>query len=86
MKSIPENILLSKELLHQFPWSTECLCLFPELFLESVEVQQLQEHRVKSLQRQLANAYFVGVQSLANALGKGQFVVDRQVPICNWQW
>ena len=85
MKSIPENILLSKDLFHQFPWSTECLCLFPELSLESVEVQQLQGHSIKSLQKQLANAYFVGVQSPANALGKGQFVVDRQVPICNWQ-
>ena len=30
MKSVPENIQLSKDLFHQFPWSTECLALYSE--------------------------------------------------------
>ena len=70
MKSVPENIPLSKDLFHQFLWSTKCLSLHPQLSLKSVEVQQRLEHRVKSLQRQF---------------GKCQFVADRQVPICNRQ-
>ena len=48
----------------------------PKLPLEGVEGRQLQQHRVRSLQRQMANALVVVVQSLANALGKSQFVVD----------
>ena len=36
---------------------------------------QLQQHRVQSPHRQMANALVV-VQSLANALGRCQFVVD----------
>ena len=47
----------------------------PELPAGGVEGQHLQQHRVQSLQRQMANALVV-VQSLANALGKHQFVVD----------
>ena len=63
---------------HQFPWSTECLTLHPALPSAGVEGQQLQQHRVQSLQRQMANALVVAVPSLGNALGKSQFVVDRQ--------
>lgn len=36
-------------------------------------------------QRPLADALTVAVELLANALSKGQFAVDRQVPICSWQ-
>ena len=61
MKSVSENIYLSKDLFPQFPWSTECLALHPE-FSRSVKGQQLQQHR------QVTNAP-VAVQSLANALG-----------------
>ena len=63
---------------HQFPWSTECLTLHPALPSAGVEGQQLQQHRVQSLQRQETDALVVAVQSLGNALGKSQFVVDRQ--------
>ena len=42
-----------------------------------VEGQQLQRHRLQSLQRQMANVLVAVVQSLTNALGKSQFVVDR---------
>ena len=38
---------------------------------------QLQQHRVQSPQRQMADALVV-VQSLANALGRCQFVIDTQ--------
>ena len=72
---IPENILLSKDLLHQFPWSTECLTLHTEFPSGSVKGQQLQQHR------QMANALVVVLPLLANALSKCQFVVDRQVSI-----
>ena len=30
MKSVPENIELSKDLFHQFPWGTECLTVHPK--------------------------------------------------------
>ena len=56
MKSVSENIRLSKGLLHQFPWSTECLTLHPELPSRHVEGQQLQQHRIQSLQRQAPTA------------------------------
>ena len=72
---IPENTLLSKDLLHQLPWSTECLPLHTEFPSGSVEGQQLQQHR------QMANALVVVLHLLANALSKCQFVVDRQVSI-----
>ena len=65
MKSIPEDIYLSKDLFHEILWSTECLTLHPEFPSGGVEGQQLQQHRVQSLQRQMANA-----------LCKHQFVVD----------
>ena len=45
MKSIPENIQLSKDLFHRFPWSTECLTHHPEFTSGSVRGQQLQQHR-----------------------------------------
>jgi len=71
--------LTSKDLFHQFPWTTECLTLHPKL-PSGVVGQQLQQYR------HMANALVVGgVQLLANALGKCQFVVDRQVPIGSWQ-
>ena len=73
MKSVPEHTQISKELSHQFHWSTECLTLHSKLPSGSVKGQQLQQHR------QMANALVV-VQSLANALGKCQFLVDR----CLW--
>ena len=72
IKSVPENILLSKYLSHQVPWSPECLTLHAKFPSKSVEGQQLEQHR------QMANALVV-FQSLANALGKCQFVVDRSV-------
>ena len=61
---------------YQFPWSTECLTFHAELLSGGAEGQQLQHHKVPFLQRQMANALVVAVQSLANALGKSQFVVD----------
>ena len=71
MKSVPENICLSKDLFHQSPWSTKRLALHPQGVLEV----QLQQYRVQSPRRQTAKALVV-VQSLANALGRCQFVVD----------
>ena len=60
LKSVPENIQLSnKDLLHQIPWSTECLTLHPEF--PSVGVQQQQQHRLQSPQGQMANAVVVVV-------------------------
>ena len=56
MKSVPEKIKLSKDLFHQFPWSTECLTLHAELPSVGVEDQQLQQRRVQFPQRQKANA------------------------------
>ena len=41
MKSVPENIQLSKDLCHSFFWSTKCLILFPELPSGHVRGQQL---------------------------------------------
>ena len=76
MKSVPENIYLSKGLFHQFPWSTECLTLHPAFPSVGTEGQQLQQHRVQSLQRQMANALLAVVQSLA-MLWQCQFVVER---------
>ena len=70
MKSVPKNIWLSKDLFCQFPWSRESLSLHPEFSSGSVKDQQLQHPR------QMANDLLVVVQSLANALGKCQFVVD----------
>ena len=61
MKSVPENIQLSKDLSHQFLWSTNCPTLHSELPSGSVKGQ----HKIQSSQRQMANA-----------LGKGQDVVD----------
>ena len=75
MKSIPEKYL-SKDLFYQFPWSTECLTLHPEFRSGSVKGQQLQQHR------QMANVLLV-VQLMVNAVGKCQFVVDRQMLICS---
>ena len=75
MKSVPENIELSKGLFHGFPWSTECLTLHPEFPSEGVEGWQLRQHRVQSPQRPMANALVV-VQSVENALGKCQFIID----------
>ena len=74
---IPENILLSKDLLHQFPCSTECLTLHPEFPSGGVEGRQVQQHGVHSPKRQRASALVLVVQSLASALGKCQYVVDR---------
>ena len=70
MISVPENICLSKDVFHQSPWSTKRLALHPQGVLEV-----LQQHRVQSPRRQTAKALVV-VQSLANALGRYQFVVD----------
>ena len=71
--------LTSKDLSHQFPWTTDCLTLHPKC-PSGVVGQQLQQYRQKT------NATVVAVvQLLANALGKRQFVVDRQVPIDSWQ-
>ena len=67
---------LSKDLFYQFSSSTECLTFHPEFPSEGVEGWQLRQHRVQSPQRPMANALVV-VQSLANALGKCQFVVDK---------
>ena len=45
--------------------------------LRGCDIQQQQQHRVQSPQRQRENVLvFVVVQSLSNALGKGQLVVD----------
>ena len=58
MKSVPDSIQPSKDLAHQIPWSTECLTL-PWTPSGGVEGQQLQQHRVQPLQRQMANALVV---------------------------
>ena len=64
MKSVPENSYL--RLFHQIPWNTECLILHPKLPSGHAEGQQLRQHKIHSLQRQMANA-----------LGKHQFVVNK---------
>ena len=61
MKSVPENIQLSEDLSHQFPWIAELLTVHPEFPSEGVEGWHLKQHRVQ----------------VANALGKRQFVVDN---------
>ena len=43
--------------------------------LRDVEGQQLQQQKVQSLQRQMANSLVI--QLLENSLGQCQFVVDR---------
>ena len=74
MKSIPENICL-KTCSTSFPGAQSAS--FSTLsFLGRAEGQQLQQLRVHSPQRQMANTLVV-VQSLANALGKHQFVTDN---------
>ena len=73
MKSVPENIWLSKDLFYQLRWNAECLIFYPEIPSGNFKGQQLQQHR------QMANA-LVAVQSLANAIGKCQFVADK----INW--
>ena len=65
MKSVLENVWLSKDLFHWYPGRTECLTLHPEFPSGSVEGQELQQHR------QMAKALGGGVQLLAN-LGKCQ--------------
>ena len=75
MKSVPANTLLSRDPLHQLPWSTECPPVHPELPSGRVEGQRLQQRGVPPPQRRAAKAR-VAVQSLAKALGKCQFVVD----------
>jgi len=57
----------------------ECLSLHFEFPSAGVEGQQLQQQSVQSPQRPVANALVV--QSLANALGKCQFVVNMCVYI-----
>ena len=52
------------------------MSLHPELPQRVLKV-----NRAQSPQRQVANALVVVAQWLANALGKYQFVGDRQVPI-----
>ena len=61
----------------QFFWTTECLTLHPELPSGCVKSQQLQQHKAQCPQRQMANALVVA-QSLANVLGKCQFVVYKK--------
>ena len=59
MKSVPEKIKLSKDLFHQFPWSTECRTLKPEFPAGSVRAAAAQG---------IANVLVV--QLLANAMGR----------------
>ena len=66
LKWILENICL-KTYSTSFP-GAECLTLHPEFPSEGVEGQQLQ-HRVRSPQRQMANALIVLVQLLAMLVG-----------------
>ena len=65
MKSVP----LSKHLFCQIRWSTKCLAA-PAIPSGGVEGQQLQQRRVQSPQRQMANAL---VQSLAVLFHSVQF-------------
>ena len=79
-REISSRKYISKDPFHQF--GTECLTLHPEFPSGDVEGQQLQQLRVQFPQRQMANSLVVVVQSLANTLGKCQFTIDWQVPIC----
>ena len=47
MKSVPENIELSEDQFHQFPWGIEHLTLHPKFPSGNL-------HRVQSPQRQMA--------------------------------
>ena len=89
LKLVLENIQLSEDLLHQFPCSTKCFILHPELPSGHILRQQLQQHKIQSPKRQMANALVAVVQSLANALGKCQIVVDKPMHIWStnfWTW
>ena len=75
---------LSKTCSTSFP-GAQSEILYPELPSVGVKGHQLQQHRVQSLQRQMANA-FVTVVVLASAssqlTGKCQFVVDNILIKC----
>ena len=73
MKSVPENIYL-KPHSTGFLGTQNASFLHPELPSGRVEGQQLQQHRVQSLQRQMANA-----------LGKCHFVVDTEIKETEWR-
>ena len=65
MKSVLENIQLSNALSHQIPLST-AVPHSPWTPSWGIEGQQLQQHRVQSLERQMADA--LAVQTLAVVL------------------
>ena len=65
MKSVLENIQLSKDMFHQILWTQECLVLGPELPQGVLKVNSCSSS-IRSPQRQMANA-----------LGKHQFIVDN---------
>ena len=69
MKSVPENIELSKSLLHQFPWSTDCLT-FPLNSLQGA---------LKAGSCSSTGRWQMPLWLLANALGESQLVVDRNL-------
>ena len=63
MNSVPEKYLISKDLFHQFPWSTECLSLHPEL---PPGVLKVLSAAAQSPQRKMAKCPWQNVvQSLA---------------------
>ena len=64
MKSVPDDISLSKDLFHLFLWSTEPLILHPGLLSGHVKGQHLEQHRIQYPQSQMVNT-----------LGKCEFVV-----------
>ena len=76
MKSLLENIWLSKDLFTSFP-GAECLTLHPDFLLGGVLKVSSCSSTGLSLHRQRANSFSVD-QSVAKALGKWQFVLDRR--------
>ena len=80
MKSVPENIHLKTR--------STSFCGAQSISLSTLSSprgvlmsRQLQQHRVQFPQRQMADALLV--QSLANALGKCQFVADTfKISVC----
>ena len=78
---------LSKDLSHQIPWSTESLNP-PWIPSESVAGQQLQQHRIQSFQRQMANEFMVTKRMnlwLLGWKGRGrdrEFGIDMYMHAC----
>ena len=76
MKSVPENIYLSKELSNSFP-GAQTASLSTLIPLSGCWKSAAAAAQDSVSQRQIAKTLLVVVQSLANGLDQCQFVLDR---------